>query len=307
MSSTVTINNNKRIALNRRATSLLLDYTTRLEEEKKHQSVVVSRYCQESQLKPSLRRMKSAPASPTKSVQFDTNNLENICYFKQAHTPLTISHRKNKEWTEESDDEDDEEQKELVFSNWPERQLTHNQDKRTKIIRIEQSSLRIQGNRLIGKVLVRNLDYQKTVTLRHSFDHWRTVQNTQAVYYQNYPSNSMYDVFTFSLEITSDTLYFAIHYQVGSQEFWDNNQSSNYQLSFRSKKKKVSPPKTRYSFPQINQPPSPSPPLSRRLTQFSLTMDLNSASYMDLVSKYCFYDSACHNGSTTAYSPLFTC
>ncbi|CEI94452.1 hypothetical protein RMCBS344292_08663 [Rhizopus microsporus] len=189
-------------------------------------------------LKSSIRAPKSAPCSPTKSVQFDKENLENICYFRKAQTPLTISHRKNIFWADSDDDEEEDEEEEekkeatLVFPNWSNGRLADIIDKRNKVIRIEKGFFTVKDNILHGKVLVRNLDYQKTVTVRYTFDYWETVQNVHAIYQSNYHSNTLYDVFTFKINIQSSSLYFAIHYKVGSQEFWDNNDCKNYEIQF---------------------------------------------------------------------------
>jgi hypothetical protein len=301
-------------------------------------------------LKSSIRKPKSAPCSPTKSVQFDKENLEDICYFKKAQTPLTISYRKNIFWATFDDESEQEEQVDLIFSNWPSSGLNDVIDKRNKVIRIEKSSFEVQDDVLIGKLLVRNLDYQKTVNIRYTFDYWETVQNVQAIYQSNYPSNTIYDVFTFNIDITSDSLYFAIQYQVGSQEFWDNNDSKNYEIQFihnnkKKEKKKEELLKKRYDFSQsihqakqsllssittstmVTTSTSTTVPIdisSRRHHHHhhhhqsksanssptssychsplasSPSMELNSPSYMDLVSKYCFY------GSSPTRSPMST-
>ncbi|KAG1462582.1 hypothetical protein G6F56_005488 [Rhizopus delemar] len=331
MANTLTLHsipNKKRVSLNKKASPLVLDYQGILEQEDTNsytRQLVASalnlpptnnlhiKPAKDIPLKSSIRTPKSAPCSPTKSVQFDQDNLENICYFKKAQTPLAISHSKDIFWANDDDDDEEEEVK-LVLPNWPKSQLSDVIDKRNKVIRIDKSSLKVQDDALTGTILVRNLDYQKTLTIRYTFDYWETSHDIQANYQSAYPSNTTYDIFTFELDLKSDSFYFAVQYKVGTQEFWDNNNSKNYevQLVRNNNKKKEEEEKSEklkkrydfsHSFHQVKQPPaaipiprrqnkSPSPTGSHCHSPSSPSMELNSPSYMDLVSKYCFYSSS---------------
>ncbi|OBZ86116.1 Protein phosphatase 1 regulatory subunit 3B [Choanephora cucurbitarum] len=290
-------------------------------------------------LKSSLRTPKSAsaPCSPTtgmKSVQFSKHNLEDICLFKKAQTPLAISQRRifwaNSDSEDESSSESDNEpERSLVFANWPNR-LADMIDRKNRPIRVEKNSFRLEQDILIGKVFVRNLDYHKTVTIRYTFDFWETIDNTEAKFHEGHKA---YDVFQFKITVpkNASTLYFAIHYTVGSQSYWDNNDTRNYEVQFATNRKKqpaldLSLPikktpsedtlTTRYDFgqsisqaknnpaqqqslampiPSRRKSPSSSPTgiscYSPLATSPSL-MDLNSQSYMELVNKYCFYSTS---------------
>lgn len=316
------INNKKRVTLNRRASSLLLDYQAMLpnsnKDEVKEQMInsgsdtltneytrqlvesalslpssvkistkpanetitkltaaaTVSQQQQDNKLiqlptrlKSSLRTPKSAsaPCSPTtglKSVQFSKNNLEDICLFRKAQTPLAISQR-NIFWANEDEEEEDsssssssssssEEESEpiktLHYANWPTR-LSDIIDKKTKVIRIEKSTIRLMTDLIVGKVLVRNIDYHKTVTIRYTFDFWETIDNVGARFHQQDDhknnissnnggsgSNNSYDVFSFKIKLppNATTLYFAVHYKVGAQEYWDNNDGRNYEVQIKT-------------------------------------------------------------------------
>lgn len=232
-------------------------------------------------LKSSLKRTNksaSAPCSPTigiKSVKFNTHQLEEICLFRKAQTPLAIS-QKNIFWGQEQDDEEDssneeseedeQEQEEtkpiksLVYANWPTR-LSDILDKKNKVIRIEKNTIKLEQDEIIGKILVKNLDYHKTVSIRYTFDFWETIDNISAKYHPTQQqSNSNYDVFTFKLKLplNATNLYFAVNYKVGQQEFWDNNDGRNYeiQISKKSSTKKANVHtkgdglKARYDFSQ---------------------------------------------------------
>jgi hypothetical protein len=297
------INNKKRVTLNRRNSSLLLDYQAIFSnnntqaEEATPVSTVTNEYTRQLVasalslpasvditttataaavatpttnttetkkvelpqilLKSSLRnptKSASAPCSPTtgiKSVKFNKHNLEEICLFKKAQTPLAIS-QKNIFWGEEDDDEEDssnegsseEEEEEtepiksLVYANWPTTRLSDIIEKRNKLIRIEKNTIRLieDGTVITGKILVKNLDYHKTVTIRYTFDFWETIDNISAKYQpQEDHKNTNYDVFLFELHLPANasTLYFAVNYQVGKEQYWDNNDGRNYEIQIK--------------------------------------------------------------------------
>ncbi|GAA5816725.1 hypothetical protein MFLAVUS_010257 [Mucor flavus] len=282
-------NNKKRVTLNRRSSSLLLDYqamvptTDKAQEERNGISSEYTRQLVASALsssvqiatqqdkrielplllKSSLRtpRSASAPCSPTtglKSVHFNKDNLEDVCLFRKAQTPLAIS-QKNIFWGQDEQDDDDDSssssscsssdeeedqektnKKSLVFTNWPTR-LSDLIDKKTKVIRIEKSTIQLlDHNKLMtGKILVRNLDYHKTVTIRYSFDFWETIENCEAKFKQQHDhknNNTTYDVFTFNITVPTDAtnLYLAVNYKVGSKDFWDNNDGRNYEIQINN-------------------------------------------------------------------------
>lgn len=299
------MNNKKRVTLNKRTSSLLLDYqammTTRSETSivtnEYTRQLVASALCLPSSvkittkattaqtdkgielptlLKSSLRtpRSASAPCSPTtglKSVHFNKNNLEEVCLFRKAQTPLAIS-QKNIFWGEEEEEEssssssssseEDEQEpvKSLVYVNWPTR-LSDIIDKKTKVIRIEKNTIRLLNDVMVGKIQVRNIDYHKTVTIRYTFDFWETIDNIGAKYnQQDDHKNNIYDVFSFKINVPTNatTMYFAVNYRVGTTEYWDNNDGRNYeiQISKKSSTKKANVHtkedglKARYDFSQ---------------------------------------------------------
>jgi hypothetical protein len=260
---------NKRVSLNRRSSSLLLDYQAMLkakEEEPNEYTrqlvasalslpasvkisttkapIITSENDKKIDLprllKSSLKnpRSASAPCSPTtglKSVRFNKNQLEEICLFRKAHTPLAIS-QKNIFWANDdeetssssSDEDKDTPKRSLVCANWPTR-LSDIIDRKNKVIRVDKNMIRLDGDLILGQVSVRNLDYHKTVTIRYTFDFWETIDNIQAVFYEGHKMN---DVFRFKINVPSSasTLYFAINYKVGSEEYWDNNDGRNYEI-----------------------------------------------------------------------------
>lgn len=95
---------------------------------------------------------------------------------------------------------------------------------------------------IIGKVMVKNIFYDKRVTLRYTWNKWNTVNEVECLWLSNgdsvLPGTNM-DVFHFLIDDTNkiDTvgkLEFCIHYVTRNdherQEFWDNNDDKNYNV-----------------------------------------------------------------------------
>ncbi|KAG8222000.1 hypothetical protein J437_LFUL003380 [Ladona fulva] len=86
---------------------------------------------------------------------------------------------------------------------------------------------------LVGTVKVRNLAFQKDVSIRYSFDNWATHGDEECSFV---PSASplgppaLYDTFSFSLKLPSKVrrLEFCIRFRCEGSEYWDNNEGSNY-------------------------------------------------------------------------------
>ncbi|KAM8961270.1 protein phosphatase 1 regulatory subunit 3E [Pelodytes ibericus] len=107
--------------------------------------------------------------------------------------------------------------------------------------RVCLQSMRCESCFLWGSVRVLDLAYEKLVTVRYSLDGWQSHQDTHALYAarlchggSGHPGT---DLFTFRLPLPprdqqqASFLQFAIRYQVGHEEFWDNNGGKNYSLA----------------------------------------------------------------------------
>lgn len=93
----------------------------------------------------------------------------------------------------------------------------------------------IQDRMLSGTVQVRNVSFEKCVSVRITFDSWRSYQDVAGVYLNNVYGCPDIDTFSFSVLVpevhTPSTLVeFCIRYQAGDQTFWDNNRGENYRL-----------------------------------------------------------------------------
>lgn len=91
---------------------------------------------------------------------------------------------------------------------------------------------------VLGQVAVRNIAYQKSVTVRYSTDAWATVVEVPAVYVpdaQLVLRNYNYDRFLFKIDLARfaqspiPLVYqMCVRYAVPGQVYWDNNGGANY-------------------------------------------------------------------------------
>ncbi|MBN3309066.1 PPR3D phosphatase, partial [Amia calva] len=100
---------------------------------------------------------------------------------------------------------------------------------------------------ITGSVWVRNLAFEKEVSVRYSFTDWKSSSDTKACWESSVSGGSVttgpgLDLFRFRLPVPpfillpGATLEFAICYHVRGAEFWDNNNGHNYSLTCHSYK-----------------------------------------------------------------------
>jgi len=124
-----------------------------------------------------------------------------------------------------------------------------------RVLPVETRSGTLNGSppvidRLVGSVAVRNLAYEKSVTVRCTFDGWASYVNVRAVYARSErvvrreaSSQSLvsleFDVFEFSVNLPvrwralrgdRPRVELAVRYDVDGKTFWDNNGGQNYEL-----------------------------------------------------------------------------
>ncbi|KAL4897989.1 putative phosphatase regulatory subunit-domain-containing protein [Aspergillus ambiguus] len=193
------------------------------------------------------RRPSSMPGTPTysKAVHFDSQ-LEHIRHFLQVDKPQAVS-----AGTSPVDDHDAE--GEFPFANngsqirsfeWDLRlpNFPHDTSRRSnQRVRLERLYLSPDKTTLVGMVAVANLAFQKLVAARFTFDFWKTISEVTAEYHHDVRRKQVhdgYDRFCFSIKLDEQanlerkTMLICIRYNVDGQEFWDNNNSMNYQVKF---------------------------------------------------------------------------
>lgn len=199
------------------------------------------------------RRPSSMPGTPTfsKAVHFDSH-LEHVRHFLQVDRPLAVSAGSSPVDVYDSDTEfpfgegDDSRSPpyewEIVTSNFP--VLTP--QRLAQPIRLERVFLSTDNKNLVGSIAVANLAFNKYVVARFTLDYWKTTSEVVAEFNNDVrqPKHSDgYDRFNFNIKIADQanleakTMFFCVKYSVNGQEYWDNNNSTNFQVDFRKKAK----------------------------------------------------------------------
>ncbi|KAL8819912.1 MAG: hypothetical protein Q9223_001769, partial [Gallowayella weberi] len=201
------------------------------------------------------RRPSSMPGTPTyrKGVHFDSDSLEKIRTFDGRDRPIVVSTGTSP--AEQYDNEiefpfgEDPSinrapayEWEIHLSNFPRETLA----RKSAPVRVERIYLSSDNKNLMGAVVVANLAFHKTVVARFTLDYWKTTSEVVADYNNDIRRkqvNDGYDRFVFSIKLEDQakleekTMFFCVRYSVNGQEFWDNNNSVNYQVDFAKKAK----------------------------------------------------------------------
>ncbi|KAK6358405.1 hypothetical protein TWF730_007740 [Orbilia blumenaviensis] len=198
---------------------------------------------------PNLRRRPSSmPSTPTypKVVHFDSH-LEHVRHFLHSERPTAVSAGSSP--VESNLDTDNEYpfpsseeppfEWEIATPNFPDRQ-----DRSTAVVRVEKVLLSHDKKALLGHVAVANIAFQKLVVARFTLDYWQTTSEVAAEFTNDIRRRHLddgYDRFTFKIKLEdmanleNKTLFFCVRYRCHDQEFWDNNNSINYQVDFKKK------------------------------------------------------------------------
>ncbi|CZR61430.1 related to GIP2 Glc7p-interacting protein [Phialocephala subalpina] len=197
------------------------------------------------------RRPSSMPGTPTfsKAVHFDSH-LEHVRHFLQVDRPLAVSAGSSPVEAYDSDTEfpfnEDSSRTspfewEIVVSNFP----AETPIRLSLPVRVERVFLSSDNKTLVGSVAVANLAFNKYVVARFTLDYWKTTSEVVAEFNQDVrqPKRDGYDRFNFNIKLADQanleakTMFFCIKYCVNGQEYWDNNNSTNFQVDFRKKAK----------------------------------------------------------------------
>ena len=200
----------------------------------------------------SRRRYSSAPGTPTynKSVHFNESNNQTR-HFLQVDKPIAVSASTSPIESHDSEtefpfEEDAKPERVIKVSNFP----TDTVERRGKPVRVERIFLSDDKNTLIGVSAVQNISFHKLVVARFTLDYWKTTSEVVAEYNNNpkQPSLDGCDRFNFHIKLSDQanieakTLLLCVRYNVGGQEFWDNNDGLNYQIDFTREAKASNKP-----------------------------------------------------------------
>lgn len=249
------------------------------------------------------RRPSSMPGTPTysKAVHFD-QRLEHVRHFLQVDRPLAVSAGSSPVESIFYDDSDfpfgsDENESrirpfswEIRLTNFP----TDTPERKSLPVRVERVYLSADDNTLVGAVAARNIAFHKLVVARFTLDYWKTTSEVVADYDDDIRRKIAadgYDRFLFNIKLEDQanlenkTLFFCVRYTVDGREFWDNNDSFNYQVDF-SKNAKTQTGKNGMQAKPINplQRSRPSPTFSMRPRSMPVNPADNFSSGFDFSS-----------------------
>jgi len=191
------------------------------------------------------RKHSSMPGTPTfsKAVHFN-ENIQQVRHFSQVDRPIAVSAGASP--VENYDDEHEfpfdfatgsTSNLEIRLGNFPRASF----ERQSMPIRVERISLSNDQKSLIGSVAVANLSFHKLVVARFTLDYWKTTSEVVAEYSTDVRRKQRedgYDQFNFSIKLSdqvnleSKTMLICVRYNVNGQEFWDNNNSMNFQVQF---------------------------------------------------------------------------
>jgi len=206
-------------------------------------------------LRPSSRRRPSSmPGTPTysKAVHFN-EDIEQVRHFLQVDRPIAVSAGSSPVETYDSESEypfEDTRTKtpewEIKLTNFP---AFDTYERQVSPVRLERIFLASDNQTLVGSIACANLSFQKFVVARFTLDYWKTTSEVVAEFNHDVRKKQKedgYDRFNFNIRLAdqvnleSKTLLLCVRYQVNGQEYWDNNNSMNYQVDFVKKVKQRS-------------------------------------------------------------------
>ena len=108
-----------------------------------------------------------------------------------------------------------------------------------KKVVLERAHLICDADLLTGIIRVQNLAYEKHIVIRFTFNDWESFSDVKANWEESVWENGHHwpetDRFRFSIKLPATSwslcVRFAISYDVAGQNYWDNNLSSNYELT----------------------------------------------------------------------------
>jgi hypothetical protein len=222
----------------------------------------------------SRRRYSSMPGTPTYSKSVHFNDSDNQTrHFLQVDKPIAVSAGSSpvESYDSESEFPFNEEQGkpelQIKVANFPEETFS----RKTRPIRVERIFLSSDKSTLVGICAVQNISFQKLVVARFTLDYWKTTSEVVAEFNNDVrtPANDGCDRFNFHIKLSDQanldnkTLLLCVRYNVGGQEFWDNNDDTNFQIDFSKAVERKAARPTRVQHSPLGARPLSAIPRSR--------------------------------------------
>lgn len=194
-------------------------------------------------------RAKSAPTTPTgpKAVHFD-EQLERVKLFLAQQKPTAVSRDGSPVETETEDDSEAvafpfppmttsiPAQITLVLPDFNKNMLP---DLGNRDLCLESLEIAADCKSLKGTALLRNLAFEKRLSVRFTFDDWQTVSEVTGEW-QATLNGGQIDRWSFRIKlddmlarIEDKKLFLALKYTVAGREIWDSNNGNNYKAEFK--------------------------------------------------------------------------
>ena len=103
----------------------------------------------------------------------------------------------------------------------------------------------LRDYKVLGTMKVKNISFEKRVSVRVSFDSWETFSDFEGTYVHGQPSSSQnIDTFSFEFDVPTNlendaTIEFAVFYEANATQYWDNRNGENYKITMSSKTRLV--------------------------------------------------------------------
>lgn len=187
---------------------------------------------------------KDAPPSPSssinskkkRSVKFNPIFLERVCLFLEAQSPCELK--------EAHDKHSQNPPFRIICPHWPSPQETTDYYSKNILLNKKQFSVCDDNSSIRGKLMVRNLALDKSVSIRYTFNAWTTVQDVDASFFGPYLKNTSFDIYEFVMDLgygqladrgeMRGKLEFAVRFTAGDKDYWDDNNGQNYQIKIIS-------------------------------------------------------------------------
>ncbi|KAL6453719.1 PIG2 GSY2-interacting protein PIG2 [Candida maltosa Xu316] len=151
---------------------------------------------------------------------------------------------------------------ELTLANFPPLSYLRKIESGTPVF-LEKMFISNDKKNLLGYIAVKNLAFEKHLTVRYSLDHWLTIIELPTIYLQERPEvlklndydrfmfkiplNNLFNSIKFSKDSSTDSLenndedgscherayQMCIKYDANFHEYWDNNNFNNYEIKLK--------------------------------------------------------------------------
>lgn len=102
--------------------------------------------------------------------------------------------------------------------------------------KVSLETAHVKSSSVLGTVRVKNIAFEKKVFVRLTCNNWETYDDINATYSSTSGIYSpSYDTFKFKISLKAVekdvcSVYFAVCYKAGDEQFWDNNNGENYEI-----------------------------------------------------------------------------